>query len=233
MVLCSITFIYYFNTCKYSIAVSSLPLRKGSPTARRKKMKRVALTGNIGCGKSTVGKMFRKLGAYVLDADRIIHSFYRKGHPVHRIVVDTFGESILDEEGNVDRKKLADLVFEDEDKLRRLEEITHGALYRELERKFRELPKDAIVFVEASLLIEKGTYRNYDRTVVVYAPYEVCRERSLQKGISEEDFERRWRNQMPIEEKIKYADFIIDNSDGIEETERQVREILERIREDP
>ena len=87
--------------------------------------------------------------------------------------------------------------------------------------------------MEASLLIEKGTYRSYDKTVVVYAPYEVCKERALKRGFSEEDFERRWRKQMPIEEKVKFADFVIDNSDGIERTREQVVEVFKRIKEDP
>ena len=196
-------------------------------------MKKVALTGNIGCGKSTVAGIFRELGAYTVDADELIRSFYRKGHPVYEQVLKEFGEGILTREGDIDRKKLADVVFNDREKLRRLEEITHTALYRELEELFKRLPPSAVVVVEASLLIEKGTYRNYDKTVVVYAPYEVCRERALRKGFSEEDFERRWRNQMDIEEKVKYADYVVDNSDGLEKTRRQVEEIYRDIKEDP
>ncbi|EDP76314.1 dephospho-CoA kinase [Hydrogenivirga sp. 128-5-R1-1] len=196
-------------------------------------MKKVALTGNIGCGKSTVAGIFRELGAYTVDADELIRSFYRKGHPVYEQVLKEFGEGVLSREGDIDRRKLADVVFNDREKLRRLEEITHTALYRELEELFKRLPPSAVVVVEASLLIEKGTYRNYDKTVVVYAPYEVCRERALRKGFSEEDFERRWRNQMDIEEKVKYADYVVDNSDGLEETRRQVEEIYRDIKEDP
>ena len=196
-------------------------------------MKKVALTGNIGCGKSTVAGIFRELGAYTVDADELIRSFYRKGHPVYEQVLKEFGEGILTQEGDIDRKKLADVVFSDREKLRRLEEITHTALYRKLEELFKRLPPSAVVVVEASLLIEKGTYRSYDKTVVVYAPYEVCRERALRKGFSGEDFERRWRNQMNIEEKVKYADYIVDNSDGIEKTRRQVEEIYRDIKEDP
>ncbi len=196
-------------------------------------MKRIALTGNIGCGKSTVARILKELGAYTLDADEIIRGFYSKKSEVYRQVLEEFGKVILDEKGNIDRKKLADIVFRDTAKLKKLEAITHRALKRELEKIFRSLPEDTIVFVEASLLIEKGTHRDYDLTVVVYAPYEVCKERALKRGLSEEDFERRWKHQMDIEEKVKFADFVIDNSDGLEKTKSQVLELLNRIKEDP
>ncbi len=177
--------------------------------------------------------MFNELGAYVVDADEVIHTFYRKGHPVYEEVLREFGEGILSEDGSIDRRRLADIVFKDEGKLRRLEEITHRALYEELDRFYSRLPEDAVAVVEASLLIEKGTYRNYDRTVVVYAPYEVCKERALRRGFSEEDFERRWRNQMPIEDKLKFADYVIDNSDGLDRTREQVLKVFKAIKEDP
>ncbi len=196
-------------------------------------MKKVALTGNIGCGKSTVASIFRELGAYTVDADEVIKGFYRKSHPVYERVVREFGEGILDPKGNIDRKKLADTVFSDERKLRKLEAITHSALYEELDRIYRKLPSDAVVFVEATLLIEKGTYKNYDFTVVVYAPYEICKERALRRGMSEEDFNRRWKKQMDIEEKVKLADFVIDNSGSLEDTRKQAEEVLRKIKEDP
>ena len=196
-------------------------------------MKRVGLTGNIGCGKSTVAQMFRQLGAYVVDADKLIHSFYKKGHPVFEKVVKVFGGEILDREGNIDRRKLADIVFKDEKKLRKLEEITHRALYEEVERITKTLPENSVFILEASLLVEKGTYKNYDKLIVVYAPYEVCKERALKRGMSEEDFERRWRKQLPVEEKLKYADYVIDNSGTMEETYRQVKRVYEEIKGDP
>ena len=192
-------------------------------------MLKVGLTGNIGCGKSTVARMFKELGAYTFDADAIIRGFYQEKGEVYRKVVEAFGEGILDKEGNIDRKKLADLVFLDINKLRLLESITHKALYERLEEEFRRLPQDAIAIVEASLLVEKGTYKNYDRLIVVYAPYEVCKERAIKSGFSSEDFERRWKNQMPPEEKLKYADFVIDNSESLEDTQKQVKKVYREL----
>lgn len=192
-------------------------------------MLKVGLTGNIGCGKSTVASMFRELGAYVFDADIIIRGFYEEKGEVYRKVLQTFGSAVLDEEGNIDRKKLAQIVFSDKEKLRVLEEITHNALYKRLDEEFKKLPQNAIAVVEASLLVEKGTYKNYDKLIVVYAPYQVCKERALKSGFSEEDFERRCKHQMPPEEKVKYAHFIIDNSDGLEHTKRQVIKVYEEL----
>ncbi len=192
-------------------------------------MKKVALTGNIGCGKSTVAKIFKELGAFTVDADEIIRGFYRKGHPVYQEVLKGFGRGILDAKGNIDRKKLADIVFKDKSKLKRLEEITHRRLYKELEEFYKKLPPSAVVIVEASLFIEKGTYKNYDYTVVVYAPKEICEKRAVSKGFSEEDFNRRWSLQMPIEEKVKFADYVIDNSGSLEETKKQVEEVFEKL----
>jgi dephospho-CoA kinase len=196
-------------------------------------MKKVGLTGNLGCGKSTVGKMFAELGATVFDADRIIRSFYIKETDVYRKVVEEFGDGILDGEGNIDRKKLAGVVFEDREKLTRLEGITHRALYDYLEKRFSELPEDSVVVVEAALIFEKGSQGYYDYTVVVWAPYVVCLERAIKKGMSREDFERRWGFQMDIDKKAMLADFVIDNSDGLERTAAQVREVYRKIKEDP
>lgn len=193
-------------------------------------MLKVGLTGNMGCGKSTVARMFKELSLYVFDADEIIKGFYEERGEVYRKLVEAFGDSILDSEGNIDRKKLSSVVFMDREKLRLLENITHRALYEKLEKDFKKLPEDAVVIVEATLLIEKGTYKDYDKLIVVYAPYEICKRRAVLKGFSEEDFERRWAHQMPIEEKLKYADLIIDNSGSIEETKEQVKRVYQELK---
>lgn len=193
-------------------------------------MLKIALTGNLGSGKSTAGKFFQEAGFHVFDADKIIRSFYDEKGDVYRWVVDAFGNQILNEEGGIDRRKLADLVFKEAEKLRSLEAITHRALYRRLEEEFKRLPADGIAVVEASLLIEKGTYRNYHATVLVYAPYELCKERALRAGYSLEDFERRWRNQLPPEEKMRYAHFILENTETLNKLRSRTFELVRVFR---
>ncbi len=193
-------------------------------------MLKIALTGNLGSGKSTVGRFFQEAGFQVFDADRIIRSFYEEKGEVYKKVVEAFGDRVLDKEGNIDRKTLAQIVFSDPQSLRVLESITHSELYRRLDEEFRRLPSNGIVVVEASLLIEKGTYRNYHATVLVYAPYELCKERALRAGYSLEDFERRWKNQLPPEEKMKYAHFILENTETLNKLRSRTFELVRVFR---
>ncbi|WP_448583622.1 dephospho-CoA kinase [Thermocrinis sp.] len=188
-------------------------------------MLKIALTGNIGSGKSTVAKLFEDCGFYVYDADRIIKDFYKEKGEVYKRIVEVFGQEVLSEDGNIDTKKLADIVFSDKEKLSILENITHSALYGRLEEIFKTLPKDAVAIVEASLVLEKKSKGRYDFVVLVYAPYEVCKLRSLAKGMTQEDFERRWKNQMSPEEKLRLADYIVDNSKDLERTKERIKEL--------
>lgn len=166
----------------------------------------------------------------MLDADKIIRSFYQERGEVYQKVVQVFGGEVLDEEGNIDRKKLARIVFEHQDKLKLLEEITHGALYRRLAEEFAKDSESSVVVVEASLFIEKGTHRDYHATLLVYAPYELCRERALASGYDPQDFERRWRRQMPPEEKLKHATFVVSNTDSVERLREKVRHLARVLR---
>ncbi|WP_333783994.1 dephospho-CoA kinase [Thermocrinis sp.] len=188
-------------------------------------MLKIALTGNIGSGKSTVAKLFEDCGFYVYDADKIIKDLYREKGEVYEKVIEVFGREILSEDNSIDTKKLADIVFSDRGKLKILEDITHSALYRRLDEVFKTLPKDAVAIVEASLVLEKKTKGRYDFLVLVYAPYDVCKLRSLAKGITQEDFERRWKNQMDPEEKLKRADYVVDNSGDLKKTKERVAEL--------
>ncbi len=196
-------------------------------------MKRIGLTGNLGCGKSTVASMFRNLGALVVDADDIIRSFYKKESPIFKSLIKLLGNEVIGEEGNIDRKKVADKVFTNEIMLRELERLTHEEFYRKLEAIESKNRNEDILIVEASLIFEKGSEKRYDKIIVVYAPKEVCRERAIKKGISLEDFERRIRFQMDIEEKKQKADYIVDNSNGLDYTKRQVLKLYNLLKKDP
>jgi len=114
-----------------------------------------------------------------------------------------------------------------------LERITHKALYDKLGDIERGLKEDDIFIIEASLIFEKNTRNRYDKVIVVYAPYEVCKERAIKKGFSEEDFERRMRYQMDIEKKKELADIIIDNGGDIKHTWEQVKEVYKILKSDP
>jgi dephospho-CoA kinase len=189
---------------------------------------KIALTGNIGCGKSVVTKMFQKYGLKVIDSDKQIHYYYTPGHQVFNKVVASFGSQILSYDGNIDRKKLGAEVFSDPKKLRILEKITHKQLTNDLE----ELTKDQTTIVEVPLLMEKCLEKDYDLSVVVYAPYELCKKRALadpkRKSMSKEEFDKRWKLQMPIDDKARKADYVIDNSKSLKETEKQVQQFIER-----
>ncbi|MDW8433793.1 MAG: dephospho-CoA kinase [Aquificaceae bacterium] len=189
-------------------------------------MLKIALTGNMCSGKSTLGRLFQKAGFRLFDADLIIRNFYEERTEVYYKVVEIFGKDILNEDGSLNRKKLANIVFKDSKKLSLLEDITHGALYKKLEEEFKNMPEDSIAVVEASLLIEKGTYRNYHTTVLVYSTYELCKERALNSGYTLEDFERRWKRQKPPEEKLKYANFVVDNTGSLEKLQRRAEELI-------
>ena len=196
-------------------------------------MKKIGITGNLGCGKSTVGKMFKKLGAIVVDADEIIREFYEKNSPIYDKLVSLLGDKVVNERGDIDRKRVADIVFENPELLKKLEKITHTALYERLGEIEKNLGKDDIFMIEASLIFEKNTRHMYDKVIVVYAPYDECKKRAVEKGMPPEDFERRMRYQMDIDKKRELADIVIDNSGDISSTWEQVKKVYKILKSDP
>lgn len=197
-------------------------------------MLRVGLTGGIATGKTTVGKMFVELGCRLLDADHITHELFAPGQPVHAAVVREFGDAILAADGTINRKALGDIVFSDENARARLNNLVHPAVIQRqkewLERVEASDPK-AIAIVDAALMIEVGTYKNYDKVIVVVCSLDDQRRRLRGRtNLSDEQIEARIRSQMPLEEKAKYADYVIDNSGDLESTRRQVREIQANLR---
>ena len=189
------------------------------------------LTGGIGTGKSTVSAIFRRLGAYIIDADELARKSVSKGTPAWKRVKDIFGEDALNPDGTINRNRLGEIVFEDEQKRKRLEEIVHPEVFKQIERQKEEILKeerDAIIICDIPLLIESGYHRKFDKVILIYAGEKEQLSRLADK-FSPEDALKRIRSQMPLNEKKRYADYIIDNSGPIEETEIQCRRIFEEL----
>jgi dephospho-CoA kinase len=196
----------------------------------------VGLTGGIATGKSTVGLMFVELGCHLIDSDQITHQLLEPGQSVHAAVIEEFGERILAEDGTIDRRVLGNIVFKEDPRTRdRLNRLIHPAIIRRQQQWLREVEaKDpgGIAIVDAALMIEVGTYRNYDKIIVVTCTPAVQKRRLAERsGLSQEEIEARIRSQMPMKEKVRFADFVIDNSGDPSDTRRQVEEVNSKLRE--
>ncbi|NOZ24527.1 MAG: dephospho-CoA kinase [Nitrospirae bacterium] len=192
----------------------------------------VGLTGGFGYGKTTVLKLFEKLGAAVLSADAIVHDLLRR-ETVRDSIVEMFGPDILTG-GEIDRKKLSARVFSDEGSRKNLERLLHPLVLETIRRAYRQAaaltPEDKVVMVvEIPLLFEAGFDKEVDAVVAVTADSAAVRMRLRRKGFSDEEAMKRCAAQMPAEEKAARADYVIDNSGALEETERQVRRVWEDL----
>ncbi|MGZ4829810.1 MAG: dephospho-CoA kinase [Candidatus Angelobacter sp.] len=200
-------------------------------------MLRVGLTGGVACGKSTVARMFADLGANIVDADTIAHELYRPGHEVLQELVKHFGPEILKPDGELDRARLAALVF-DGGRVEELNRIVHPAVIRQQDQWMRVLgEKDpyAVAIVEAALIFEAGVKDHFDRIMVVTCrPAQKTARFAQRTGMNEDearaDVERRNKAQMSDEEKARRADFVIDNSGSVEETRHQVQRIYSELK---
>ena len=189
----------------------------------------VGLTGSIATGKSTVSRMFAHLGARVIDADLLAREVVMPGQPAYAGIVEEFGPQVVRGDGSLDRKALGALVFGDSAKRKRLEEITHPAIGLRRERMLSVLDEEVfegVVIWDAALLFEGGGAGKMDRVVVVYADPETERRRLVERdGLGDADARARIASQMPVAEKAKLADHVIDNSGTREDTERQVQTV--------
>jgi dephospho-CoA kinase len=195
-------------------------------------MKVIGLTGGIGSGKSTVSRILSGLGAKIIDADLVSREIMSKGQEAYNEIVGYFGENILDERGEIDRKRLGLIVFEDAQKLKKLNEITHPKIIEKIKAMIMEAKKEnyKVIVVDAALLIETGLYQMMDEIWMVVVDIETQIKRIMKRdGFSYEEALKRIRSQMPLEEKIKYADFIINNSKTLEKTEEQVKLLWSRF----
>jgi len=197
-------------------------------------MLRVGLTGSIGVGKSFVASVFIELGCHVLDADLTAREVVMPGTPGLKAITQEFGEEILNTDGTLDRKRLGALVFADENRRQRLNHILHPfiiARQDEILREWEREDPEGIGIVDAALMIESGGYKRFDKLIVVHCRPEVQLERlMLRDKLSREEAERRINSQMPQEEKQKFADYLIDTSDGFDLTRARIVEVYNQLR---
>jgi len=204
---------------------------------------KVGLTGGIASGKSVVGEMFVALGAKLIQADQIAHELMQPGQAVYDEVVRCFGSGILNAAGSVNRARLAEVAFGQSGESSRVEElnrIVHPVVIRREDEWMGELGRrdpHAIAIVEAALILEAGASDRFDRLIVVTCRNEQRNQRFAERlqidlQAAQREVERRMAAQLPDEEKIKAADYVIDNSGSLDMTERRVREIYEHLREE-
>ena len=194
----------------------------------------LGLTGSIGTGKSTVAGFFEEFGAHVIDWDILAREVVKPHLAAWQEIVDFFGKEILNEDLTLDRQKLADKVFGDRDKVTKLNQIVHPEIYKEDERLAREIGErdpDAIVVKEIPLLTKEARGTLVDKVVTVAAKENIQLERLEKRGMALEDAKNRIKSQLPLEEKIKFSDFVIDNNGLMEETREQVEKVISTLKE--
>jgi len=186
---------------------------------------RVALTGGIGSGKSLVGEILEELGALVIDSDQLAREVIERGSPGYEEVVNAFGDSILSE-GQIDRSKLAAVVFNETDLRKKLESIIHPLVREAAEKLARKLPSGAILINQIPLLVESDGAKRFDYVVTVSADEEIRRERLRLRGLKDYEITQRIAAQVSDSQREKIANYIIRNDGSIDELTRAVEALM-------
>jgi len=188
----------------------------------------IGLTGGFGVGKSTVAHLFEELGAFVVDSDKLAHEALLKESPVNEKVVDLFKEART-AGGEVDRKKIAEIIFQEPERRKKLEAIIHPYVFERIAEEVGEAEEE-IVILEIPLLFETGFEPFCHKTLLVKANPDVVAKRLEEKGFSHKEVLARRKAQMSEEEKLKRADIVIDNSGTFQKTREEVEKIWKKIR---
>jgi dephospho-CoA kinase len=204
-------------------------------------VKRVGLTGGIASGKSTVCEQLRRRGCLILDADQIAHQLIVKGQPCYTPVVEVFGPQILNDTGKIDRQKLGNLAFHNPALLQHLNRIIHPEVIRQIQMKLAIIEAESSrsrTIVEASVMIESGFHTSFQYLILVTCtPAQQIERLWIRNGLSEGEARLRMAAQLPLEEKKSLADWVIDNSGSLEQTQAQVdrlwQELTDRVWVDP
>jgi dephospho-CoA kinase len=191
----------------------------------------IGLTGGIASGKSTIAGLLVQRGALLVDADQVAREVVQPGEPALAAIVFSFGQAVLAEDGSLDRKALGSIVFADKDKLAELEAITHPAIRTRMQQRIHEYAAqwpERLVVADIPLLYETKQQHLYEGIMVAYVPAALQLERLMKRnGLDAAEGERRILLQMDIEEKRRQADWVIDNSGTLKDTERQIAEFWE------
>lgn len=192
----------------------------------------VGLTGGLASGKSVVGRELERLGCRVVRMDDIGHQVLAREGEAHASVVAEFGDGILDKEGSIDRCILGGIVFADPEKLERLNALVHPPIRDRalaLREAFARQHPNGIFVAEAAIMIETGSYKEYNCVIVAACRPEQQIERAMARGLTRAAAVERMSRQMPIGDKLKYADFVVDTSDTLESTIRQTQRLYEEL----
>ena len=195
----------------------------------------VGLTGGMGSGKSLAASYFKALGAQMIDADRISRELVAPGKPAWKEIIEEFGSNVLNPDQTLNRKQIAAIVFNDESKRKKLEDIIHLRVIveeRRLYEKYRQKNSRVLAVIDAALLIESGNYKNVDKVVVVQCGKEEQIRRVMERdGTARSEVENRLHSQMPLEEKVVFGDYILRNDDTRESLKSQVGELYRNLRD--
>ena len=196
-------------------------------------MLHVGLTGGIASGKSTVARMFQEKGACVIDLDEIAHFVEEPDRPGWKAIVEYFGQNVLNDDRTINREKLGAIVFRDKEKLAKLNMMVHPAAFEEWKQRvtgIRKTSPQAIVISDIPLLIEVGMRQWLDAVILVYvSPDDQIQRLMSRNGVSREEALTRLNSQMPIDEKIPHADFLIDNRGSIEDSRAAVHAVWKKL----
>jgi dephospho-CoA kinase len=197
-------------------------------------MLRIGLTGSIGVGKSFVAGVLAELGCHVLDADQAAREVVAPGSAGLSALVGAFGERVLQKDGTLNRQQLGSLIFADPSKRQLLNSILHPyiiALQNEQLREWEALDPEGTAVVDAALMIESGGFKRFDKLIVVHCRPEVQIKRLMARdNLTREEAQKRIDAQMPQEEKQKFADYLIDTSEGFESARKRTGEVYEELR---